>query len=161
MIKQLAKMAVVSLLGLYSTVAYPDYPIPEKGPWEAMAITNDPPVREVFMGPGKVISGIKERNPNASIYLMWWKAVYKEAQKSEKGIYKTEIMLIKIDCPRQQYVVMRDIRYASDGIIIMNIKKPGKSKFLDVKFEGDGGKLPLDEEFAYDSVEWTCFPGDH
>jgi len=148
--KRLTKFKWLLLLPLsYLTVAHADTPIPQL--WEYAGTTIDKPFQKDFDGP---VTQLKSNH--YADYLVWSKAEFITPQESKDGGYKTEIMLIKIQCRQNVYRIIRDIRYASDGHVISDLKNPSASKSIPLKYlkeTVDLGKLPLDESFVVSALE--------
>ena len=93
-------------------------------------------------------------DPSKAIYLEWFKADFQDAQTLRDKTYKTEIMLVKIDCQRRVYRVMRDLKYAQDGRVIDDLKSPSATRPFKVMV--DDNTLPLAEEFASTGYDFLC-----
>ena len=123
-----------------------------------MYVTIDPPLHEVFSGPAFIVEGSKDDVANA-VWHTWWKTAFKEPQHLGHKIYKTEIMLIKLDCKKHEYSVLRDVKYGLNGEIVSDSTKPTHPIHFNFNTV-DAGKLPLAEANAVDAVDWTCIPPD-
>src|SRR5579872_6346428 len=92
---------------LYSFVVLADDAVPLKAHWEYYATVHhiddpkSPPTHKSYMGPSSYFK--YNVNPTKVVYLEWYKAEFLEAQQAGKNQYKTEFMLVKVDCGRRVY----------------------------------------------------------
>lgn len=63
-------------------------------------------------------------------------------------------MLVKIDCQRKIYRVMRDVKYGQDGNVVQDNKNPSDTRPF--KIDVDGNTVPLAEEFASTGYDFLC-----
>lgn len=98
--------------------------VPLTAHWEYYATVNHIPTPESSpshdgaMGPSSYDTF--NSDPSKAIYLEWFKADFLDVQTLRDKTYKTEYMLVKIDCQRRVYRVMRDVKYGQDGIVVQD-----------------------------------------
>lgn len=158
MIRILVIEGLLCTLSIFSSLAHADSDAIPKS-WQAMYVTVDSPIHEVFSGPAFIVKGSKD-DVSKAVWYTWWKTAFKEPQRLGQKSYKSEIMLIKLNCKKHEYSVLRDVKYGLNGEIISDLTTPTHPMHLDFKFYGDAGKLSLAEANAVDAVDWTCIPQD-
>lgn len=132
--------------------------VPLKSHWEYyatikhIATPDSPPTRDVAMGPSAFVT--PGADPTKAIYLEWFRADFQDIQPLAGKTYKTEYMLVKFDCQRRIYRVMRDVKYGQDGSVVQDNKSPSETKPFKIHVDGD--TLPLAEEFASTGYEFLC-----
>ena len=157
MIKILVLGGLLYMISTFSGLAHADSDAIPKT-WQAMYVTVDPPIHEVFSGPAFIVEGSKDDVANA-VWHTWWKTAFKEPQRLGQKSYKSEIMLIKLNCKKHEYSVLRDVKYGLNDEVISDSTTPTHAKHFNFYYK-DPGKLPIAESNAIYAVDWTCVPPD-
>ncbi|MDE1863697.1 MAG: hypothetical protein KGI33_12420 [Thaumarchaeota archaeon] len=150
-----ALFLIVANVGL----AFATDSIPGAREWQQIVVTTrDPPLHSVYSGPMFLISGNKN-DPGNAVFGIWMKAEYKDPQPlNNHGFYKAEIMLLRLDCKKHNYSIMRDIKFDLNGKVLIDSTKHTSLKYFNINFSGDTGLLPLDVANAVVASSWACFP---
>lgn len=96
------------------------------------------------------------------ILLEWHKITYNDDQRSPHGLYKTRVMLIKMDCGARKVTVLRDIRYAADGSVRSDIT-PDQKHLGEIDYTSKNISPPDDAiiaKLAFVDEDSTCMKGD-
>lgn len=123
--------------------------------WTYTDTTLDEPVYDSYLGN----SGPPNKN---QYHYAWGKAVYHKEQKSERGPYKTLVVLIEYTCTDKDsaFRTLREIKYSASGNVISDIHLHHQRTKLHTQAR-DLGLLPFDEAFAYvaQGMDNSCFGG--
>lgn len=157
MIRILVIVGLLYTLSIYSCLVHADSDAIPKS-WQAMYVTIDQPIREVFSGPAVMTEGSKNDISNA-VWNSWWKTEFREPQRLGQKSYKIVIMLIELNCKKHEFSVLRDVKYGLNGEIISDSIKHTHPMHFDFYYK-DPGKLPIAEANAMYAVDWECVPQD-
>lgn len=149
-------LLVILISAFAGLVRADDSYVPTK--WYFASTATEAPANDAYYGGSKLISYFsdKDHSSEKATYISWGKFVYKDVQHSKYGSYQTDIVEIRIDCPRSRISILREIKLDKDGKVVSDRKNIPGWKTVDPEYDGDLNKLQIDLMIARQTWEFTC-----